>query len=190
MSIDFFITGLLAFGMLIAGIMDLKTKRIPNLLTFPMMSFGFVYHGTINGLSGMGFSAAGVGVGIGVFLIPYVMGGMGAGDAKLMGAAGAFLGAKGTVIAAVMSVLIGLIYAIVLLFIHSDYACSFFRRVVMTLKSFILTRQFIPIPPSKHEKQLVLSYGVPIALGTICYLFLKITGSEFVLNLLGFQFSL
>jgi prepilin peptidase CpaA len=183
-------TILVTCGMVIASIADLKTRRIPNLLTFPMMLVGFAYHGVTSGLSGLGFSTAGLGIGISVFLIPYLMGGMGAGDAKLMGAAGAILGPKGVLIAAAMSILIGLVYAIVLLFLHMDYARSFLRRVWMTLKTFFVTRQFISIPPGIDEKQPVLSYGVPIALGTMCYSFLKISGSDFIQRLLGVQFSL
>ena len=175
--------------MIIAAINDLKAHKIPNLLVFPMMLIGLIYHGILGGLNGIGFSAAGLGVGIGVFLVLYLMGGMGAGDLKLMGAAGAFLGAKGVIIAAFISVLIGLAYAIVLLFIHMDYARSFLRRARIGIKSFFLTRKFISIPPSKDETQPKLSFGIPVALGTMCYLFLKMTGSDFIQDLLGVQVS-
>jgi prepilin peptidase CpaA len=109
------------------------------------------YHGIMSGLVGWHSARRAWVSGIGVFLIPYVMGGMGAGDAKLMGAAGAILGPKGVVIAAVMSILIGLGLRDVLLFIHTDYARSFLRRAGITLKTLFLTRQFIPIPPEKTK---------------------------------------
>jgi prepilin peptidase CpaA len=127
---------------------------------------------------------------MGVFLILYLMGGMGAGDVKLMGAAGAFLGAKGVAIAATISVLIGLAYAIVLLFIHMDYARSSLRRIVITVKTFFVTREFIPIPRGKDEIQPKLSFGIPIALGTMSYVVLKITGSKLIQDLLGVPFSI
>jgi len=190
MNMDFFLIVLLACAMSIAAIQDLKTRKIPNLLTYPVMLFGLVYHGVLSGLMGIGFSAAGVGVGIGVFLIPYLMGGMGAGDAKLMGAAGAILGAKGVIIAAVMSILIGLVYAMVLLLIHHAYCRSLLHRLWIMLQTFFLTRQFIPIPPGNGEKQPTLSYALPIALGTMCYVFFKATNSHFIQDLLGVQFSI
>jgi len=181
---------LLACAMAIAAIRDLKTRKIPNLLTYPVMLFGLVYHGVLSGLMGIGFSVAGLSVGIGLFLIPYILGGMGAGDAKLMGAAGAILGPKGVIIAAVMSILIGLVYAMVLLLIHHDYCRSLLHRLWIMSKTFFLTRQFIPIPPGNGEKQPTLSYALPIALGTMCYVFMKATNNQFIQDSLRVQFSI
>ena len=190
MNMDFLLIVLLACAMTIAAIRDLKTRKVPNLLTYTVMLFGLVYHGVLSGLIGIGFSAAGLVVGIVLFLIPYLMGGMGAGDAKLMGASGAILGSKGVIIAAVMSILIGLVYAMVLLLIHHGYCRSLLRRLGIMLKTFFLTRQFIPIPPGNGEKQPTLSYALPIALGTMCYVFLKATNNQFIQDLLGVQFSI
>jgi len=107
-----------------------------------------------------------------------------------MGGAGAILGATGVAIAAVISVLLGLVYAIVLLVIYHDYGRSFLKRSGIMIKTFFLTRQCIPIPAGKEEKQPTLSYALPISLGTLFYVFLKITGSNVIQDLLGFQFSI
>lgn len=187
---DIFLTSFIVFGMTIAALWDVKTQKIPNLLTFPMMVFGFAYHGVTSGLTGLGFSAAGLGVGIVIFLIPYLMGGMGAGDAKLMGAAGAVLGAKGVIVAAALSMAFGGVYAMCLLVIHHDFSRSLLRRVGISLKTFLLTGHVISIPSGKEEKKPVLYYGVPIALGTISYMYLRITGSDFIQSVLGFPFTI
>jgi prepilin peptidase CpaA len=188
--VDVFLIFTLASGMTISALWDVKTGKIPNIFTFPMMLFGFAYHGVTSGLMGLGFSAAGLGVGIFVFFIPYLMGGMGAGDAKLMGAAGAMLGPKGVIIAAVISIVFGGIYAMALLAIHHDFTRSLLRRMGITLKTFLLTTQIILIPSGKDDKQPTLYYGVPIALGIMCYVYLKITGSNFIQDILGFQFTI
>ena len=187
---DIFLALLLTLGMSAAVLWDLKNRKIPNLINYPMMLTGLAFHSITGGLSGLGFSAVGLIVGTSVFLIPYLLGGMGAGDAKLMGGAGAILGATGVTIAAVISVLFGFVYAIVLLVIYHDYGRSFLKRAWITLKTFLLIRQWIPIPPGKDEKQPILSYALPIALGTLSYVFLKITGSNLIQDLLGFQFSI
>jgi prepilin peptidase CpaA len=187
---DIFLTFFIVFGMTIAALWDVKTHKIPNIFTIPMMLFGFAYHGVTNGLMGLGFSATGFCVGIFVFFIPYLMGGMGAGDAKLMGAAGAMLGPKGVIIAGAISMVFGGIYAMALLAIHQDFSRSLLRRMGLTLRTFLLTSQIILIPSGKNEKQPTLVYGIPIALGTMCYVYLKITGSHFIQDILGFQFTI
>jgi len=180
----------LCCGMTIAAVCDLKIGKIPNLLTFPLMLVGLIYHTALTGLNGLSFSAGGLFLGIGILLFPYLLGGMGAGDAKLLGAVGSMVGSKGVVIAGGFSILLGFAYAIVLLFIHLDYARSLLRRTGMAIKTFFFTGQFVPIPPKMDEKQPVLRYALPIALGTMCYVVLKITGSSIIQDLLGFQFGI
>jgi prepilin peptidase CpaA len=181
---------LLVLGMMIAVLSDLKTAKIPNMLTFPMMLIGLVWHAATNGIIGLGFSAGGLFLGLGIFIVPYLMGGMGAGDVKLLGGAGALLGAKGVVIGAVLSVLLGGIYAALLLIIHFDYTRSLLRRLWATFKLFLFTKQIVIFPPGKDEKQPYLKFGLPIALGTISYVFIKVSGSSLFQDLLGLPFSI
>lgn len=187
---NFFQTLLLIGTTWISAIEDLRCQKIPNIVTYPSMALAIGYHILSAGLSGLIFSAGGLALGIAFFIVPYLLGGMGAGDAKLMGAAGAILGPTGVIIAAVISIIIGGIYAVVLLVIHYGYSRSFLGRLWLTLKTFLRTSQIIMIPAGKDEKRPALYYGVPIALGTMCYVYLKITGSEFIQNLLGYQFTI
>jgi prepilin peptidase CpaA len=138
----------------------------------------------------LGFSGAGLIVGTGIFLIPYLLGGMGAGDAKLMGGVGAILGSTDVIIAAAISVLLGLVYAIVLLLIYRDYAGDFLKRSWITLKTFLYTRQWIYITPRAGAKAPGLCYALPIALGTLCTVLIKLSGSSLIQQVLGIQLSI
>jgi prepilin peptidase CpaA len=73
----------------VAGaIVDVKSRRIPNLLTGPAILAGLVLHAATGGWHGLWTSLlAGLICGV-VFLFFYVAGGMGAGDVKLMIAVG------------------------------------------------------------------------------------------------------
>jgi prepilin peptidase CpaA len=130
------------------------------------MIIGISYHTGFKGLEGFLFSIAGLGVGIAVFIIPYLFGGTGAGDVKLMGAVGTFLGPKGVFIAFLATSIVGGIYAIALLAFHG-YLKEALKRYWSILKTFIFTKKFIYIQPSKREQKPKLRYGVAIALGTI-----------------------
>jgi prepilin peptidase CpaA len=94
---------------------DLLEHRISNLLTLAALVAGLSIHTLLGGLDGFVHSIAGAGVGL-VCLLPLYLGkGMGAGDVKLMGAAGALLGPFNAFVAAVFTLVIGAVLAVVLL---------------------------------------------------------------------------
>ena len=167
-----FLSGVLIF----AAANDLRFQKIPNLLTYPAMAVALVYHVVMNGLDGLLFSTAGLALGIAILIIPYLMGGMGAGDAKLMGTVGAILGARGVFIAFLFTAIIGGVYALIVVFIKRQHFKGFFTRQAATLKTFIFTKQFIPIPGDQNEKKPKLCYGIAIALGTLFSVFLEFSG--------------
>ncbi len=76
----------------LACIADIRSRRIPNVLTFGAAAAGLVFHLATRGLDGGLASMGGWIVGVAVLFAPYALGGMGAGDVKLLGALGAWLG--------------------------------------------------------------------------------------------------
>jgi prepilin peptidase CpaA len=162
-----------------AAAIDLRTQRIPNILTLPLILIALVYHGISSGTSGLLFSLAGLGAGIGLLLFPYLMGGMGAGDAKLLGAVGAFVGARGVFIAFLFTAVAGGFYALLLLVMKRRQLKGFLRSKLESLKTFILTRQYIPDATSERKAGPRLCYGLAIALGSITYIALDLTGYAF-----------
>jgi prepilin peptidase CpaA len=71
---------------------DLWNFRLPNVLTIPFFLTGLLYHLVSAGTIGLAFSVLGAIVGSAPLLIPFVRGGLGAGDVKLMAGVGAWLG--------------------------------------------------------------------------------------------------
>jgi prepilin peptidase CpaA len=77
---------------LIAGWTDWRARRIPNWLTVPALLIGLGAHVLAAGWAGGKESLLGAGLGLGL-LLPFVLiRSLGAGDWKLVGALGAFLG--------------------------------------------------------------------------------------------------
>src|SRR5713101_8313019 len=91
---------------------DLRSSRIPNWLTFPTMGFALVAHVWMDGLQGAIFSLLGLWAGLGLFLILYISGSIGAGDVKLMAAVGAILGPYGALLSGLLAMMVGGLYAL------------------------------------------------------------------------------
>ena len=178
-SADPFLTIVLSSILIVAAIIDIRIQKIPNILTFPAIVVGLTYHSVANGLSGFIFSSEGLAMGIAIFLIPYMMGGMGAGDAKLMGAVGAMIGPKGVMIACLFTAIVGGVYALIVLLFNMQYLKGFITRSAITVKAFAFTRNFIPIPADESEKNPRLCYGIAIAIGTLFYVFIEGFGYKF-----------
>jgi prepilin peptidase CpaA len=100
---------------LVAALWDIKTHKIPNLLCLPVLALGLATIGWSGGWSGLGDGIAGcLLLGLPYFLL-FVFAGGGAGDAKMMGALGAWLGFSNSVRAllavSVCGAVMGLAYA-------------------------------------------------------------------------------
>lgn len=92
---------------LVAAAWDLRSRRIPNLLTLPLFVAGLAWNISVGGLGGAASSLSGAVVAALPFVLLYFYAGGGAGDAKLMGAVGAWLGLAQGVAALLMVVLAG-----------------------------------------------------------------------------------
>lgn len=79
---------------LAASIEDVAHRKISNWICAAAFAAGLVLHLVTGGWRGGVASLVGSAAGFGVFLIFYVLGGMGGGDVKLMAGFGAVLGAR------------------------------------------------------------------------------------------------
>ena len=84
----------LILGVLLAGGWDLARRKIPNWLTFGLMGLGLVMGFIAGGLEGLADSLQGLLLGGALLFIPFLLGGMGAGDVKLLAAIGALKGSS------------------------------------------------------------------------------------------------
>src|SRR3990167_5536489 len=92
MSMEQMFPVILLLGLLgVAVASDLRRHRIPNFLVVLGLVLGLAGQSYLNGISGLGNGALGMLIGFGVFLPLYALGGMAAGDVKLMAMVGSFL---------------------------------------------------------------------------------------------------
>lgn len=111
-QLDFAIQAALAATVLTAAVTDLYSQRVPNWLTFPAIVLALSLHSANGGLPGVLFGAGGLAAGFGLLIAFYAMGGMGAGDVKLMATVGAFTGPERVLWIFFYSALFGGVYAL------------------------------------------------------------------------------
>ena len=90
---------------------DLYRRRISNITCAAAFILGLGAQIWLHGLRGAGSSLLGTGAGFVVFLIFFLLGGMGAGDIKLMAGFGAVLGWSQTWMAALLTAIVGGLFA-------------------------------------------------------------------------------
>ena len=164
----------------LAAYFDLRVHKIPNMLTYPSMILALCFYSSIFGLKGFLFSLAGIGTGIGLLILPYVLGGMGAGDAKLLGAVGGFMGARAVVVTFLYIALIGCLYAALLIILKRKRFKGYVSDLWITIKLFFLTKKIILDQPHVQKSRPKVYYGIAIAAGTICYVVLEWTGGQLI----------
>jgi len=76
----------------IAGLYDLRYRRVPNWLVLGGLAAGLGLNTWVNGFGGLGTSLKGAGLALLVYLPLYLIRAMGAGDVKLMAAIGSIVG--------------------------------------------------------------------------------------------------
>ena len=97
---------------LAASIEDLAFRRVSNWIPAAGLVCGLCWHTGVAGWRGVFTAAAGAAAGFGVFLIFYLLGGMGGGDVKLMAGLGSLLGAGRLVEAALWTAAAGGLMAV------------------------------------------------------------------------------
>jgi prepilin peptidase CpaA len=91
----------------IAAVVDVRTRRVPNVLTCAIAAVGLVAAGAGAGDLGVGAAIAGGLIGFALMLPGYLLGGTGGGDVKLLAALGTLLGPGRTVTAFIAMALAG-----------------------------------------------------------------------------------
>jgi prepilin peptidase CpaA len=97
---------------LAAMIDDLARRQIANWIPLSALAAGFGWQIGQSGLHGLLYAGAGTVAGFGVFLIFYLLGGMGGGDVKLMAGFGALLGFRQLIAAALWTAGVGGVIAV------------------------------------------------------------------------------
>ena len=157
---------------LVAAVLDIRTRRIPNWFTVPVFAAGLLFHIATGGLSGFGTAMAGFATGFGILLVMYLTGGGGGGDVKLMGALGAWLGATSTLFVFLLSAVFAIAFTVIVLlagvwthgyqYIRRRYR----RRSAADVASTGKRKRPIKTATELRVRRRILPYALPVAFST------------------------
>lgn len=173
-------TGVLMLLLLIAGVIDYRTHRIPNLLVLCGLAFGLIYNGFNPPFPGATplWAAAGAGLGLLALLPLYALGIMGAGDVKLMAMVGAFVGPAPLLQVLLYTLICGGLLSLALVLVRGTA-----RRAWRNLGGMMQLAIHDTIAGRKASLRLdgrtsagKLPYALAIGLGAVCQLFLQPMG--------------
>lgn len=157
--------------LIVAAYIDGKELRVPNWITFPMVLSGLIFSICVGGWGGLSTGLIGMTVGLACLMPLYAVGGMGAGDVKLMAGIGAWLGGWVTFYAFLVSAVVGGIMAMIMA-VRSGKFKKHYDNVWMLVMEFTQVkdpRVLSQIAAERKPNMLLLPYGIPICIGSIGY---------------------
>ena len=159
---------------LIGSVTDVKSRRIPNIITVPAFFFGLCLHLVLGGWRQM-LTALAAGVICGaIFLVFFIAGGMGAGDVKLITAVGCIAGMSHIAYILVLTAITGGVMALVLALARGRLKQTLMN--VGEIASHHRNQGLQPHPDLnvKNTRTLRLPYALAIAGGSVLTLFFQI----------------
>ena len=163
----------LALGALACGF-DLRTRHIPNLLTFGGALAALLYTLVLHGPGGLLSAIGGWLTGLVLFLPFFALGGLGAGDVKLVACIGSWLGPVAALWVALYTALAGGVMALVLA-AATGYLATACRNVWMLLVHWRVGG-LRPLPSLTLDEPgggTRLPYALPIVAGTAAAIWLR-----------------
>jgi prepilin peptidase CpaA len=151
--------------LLISVITDLKSRKIYNKVIYPGLAAALILHFLNGGWVELSGAISGCLLGLSVLLIPYLLGGMGAGDVKLLALVGALKGVYFVLAASVYMALIGAIIALAVLICRKGTIAKL-RQILFSLYG-LRYGVIIPLTVNKTDITATYPYGVAIAGGAL-----------------------
>lgn len=162
MSIEQMVPVILLLGLLgVAVASDLRRHRIPNFLVVLGLVLGLAGQAYSNGLTGLGDGTLGLLIGFGIFLPLYALGGMAAGDVKLMAMVGSFMTPHFAMWTAFFSLLAGGLCGLLLVLARGQLQQTLGRYWLM-----LRARAYLA-PAADEVAGKPFPYSVAILLGTL-----------------------
>jgi prepilin peptidase CpaA len=162
-----------SLALIVAAYLDGTRLRVPNWITFPLVLSGLAWNSWIAGWDGLVASLFGISVGLACLLPLYSVGGIGAGDVKLLAGVGAWLGVSITFWAFCTSAVVGAVMAVWMVWRRNSFIHHYANTLAIVAEWMQISdpRELSRLAAERTPRMLLLPYAIPICIGSIAYFF-------------------
>jgi prepilin peptidase CpaA len=149
---------------ILAGVSDLRTRRIPNALTVTSLGIALALRGAI-GVEPLAGGLAGASIAFGAAVPLVMLGGLGGGDAKMLAAVGGFLGPAGLPTMLLVTALVGGAMGAFAVARRGAFGATVTRCRAILATPFGMSSE--PLPRLGAPGAIAIPYGVAIGAGAL-----------------------
>lgn len=157
--------------LVVAAVIDGLYLKVPNKITYPLIIAGWIYSTFSGGLPGLGWSLAATFFGLALLFGLHLIGGMGAGDVKLLAGIAAFVHIEHTWYIFVATTIVGAVMALIQIAMSGDWMKHWTQaqailHEIVTVKN---ADKLYEISQERKPRMRLLPYGIPMTVAAIGY---------------------
>lgn len=157
--------------LVVAAVIDGLYLKVPNNITYPLILAGWLYSGAVGGWAGLGWSLAATFFGLALLFGLHLIGGMGAGDVKLLAGIAAFVHIEHTWYIFIATTIVGAIMATIQIAMSGDWV-KHWTQAQSILHEIVTVRnadKLYEISQERKPRMRLLPYGIPMTVAAIGY---------------------
>lgn len=157
--------------LVVAAVIDGLYLKVPNNITYPLILAGWGYSLVTGGFVGLGWSLAATFFGLALLFFLHLIGGMGAGDVKLLAGIAAFVHIEHTWWIFVATTIVGGVMAAIQIAVSGDWM-KHWTQAQSILEEIVTVRdadKLYEISQNRKSRMRLLPYGIPMTIAAIGY---------------------
>ena len=162
---------LVSITLVVAAVIDGMYLKVPNKITYPLIVAGWIYSAAVGGWGGLGWSLLATFFGLALLFGLHLIGGMGAGDVKLLAGIAAFVHIEHTWYIFIATTIVGAIMATIQIAFSGEWKKHWFQahailREIWTVRD---ADKLYELAQERKPRMRLLPYGIPMTVAAIGY---------------------